>query len=88
MEKARQATDLANIRSSYAEAVAEALTSNAAATATSEYKVQNKNGKLDLIDLSGVTGGLAEGGLDADTPITGTIQVSVDANGKATAFTK
>ena len=81
LEKSRQATDLANIRSAYAEAMAEAISSNAAATSTSTYKVQNHHGKLDLIDLN-VTGGLSS--LNSSTTVTGTIKVSVDADGKLT----
>jgi len=87
LEKARQSTDLANIRSSFAEATAEALTTGAAASG-SEYTVQNKNGKLDKIDLSGLTGELKTYGITASTSVTGTIQVSVDADGKVTAILK
>ena len=85
LEKTRQATDLANIRSSYAGAVAEALTNNAAATATDKYKVQNTHKKLDLISLDGLTGPLADY-LNASTDVSGTIQVSVDANGAVTSI--
>ena len=84
LERSRQAADLANIRSSYAAAMAEALATGEAATDTESYAVQNTHKKLDLIDIN-VTGSLAEA-LDASTSITGTIQVSVDAEGNVTSL--
>ena len=86
LEKARQSTDLANIRSSYAEATAAYLTDNKASTG-GEYKVQNTSGKLDKIDLSGLTGPLKEK-VTPTTEITGTIQVAINADGEITAITK
>ncbi len=87
LERARQAADLANIRSSYAEAVSTALSTNAAATGTEEFKVQNTHGKLDEISLDGLTGALKDA-LNSSTAVSGTIQVSVDAEGNVTAITK
>ena len=86
LENARQATDLANIRSSYAEAMAEALSTNNTASG-SEYKVQNSNGKLDKVDLSGLTGGL-DGKLTSSTAVTGTIKVTVNADGSVKSILK
>ena len=87
LERSRQATDLANIRSSYAEATTKVLETGAAASG-SEYKVQNKNGKLDKIDTAGLNASLTGFDLDATTAVTGTICVSVDADGNVTAITK
>lgn len=54
LEKSRQATDLANLRSSYAEAVADYLGGSDNTGEGTAYKMQNKNNKLDVIDLSAV----------------------------------
>ena len=52
LEKARQATDLANLRSSYSEAVANHLANASVDAVGSDYKMQNTSNKLDQIDLS------------------------------------
>ena len=72
LEKARQGTDLANLRSSYAEAVANYLTSDestqSASVAGATYKMQNKNGNLALVD----TDALADNfNLDGTTSVFG-----------------
>ena len=51
LEKSRQATDLANIRSSYAEAVAGYLGGTDPAFGAA-YKMQSKNGNFDQVDLT------------------------------------
>ena len=86
LEKSRQATDLANIRSSYAEAMAAAIADNDVGVG-SEYKVQNSHGKLDLVDISSLTGTLGAF-LNADTAVTGTIQVTVNAEGAVQGILK
>lgn len=69
LEKSRQATDLANLRSSYAEAMANYLSNNAADADGSDYKMQNKNNKLDLVDLSALQSDLASA-LTSSTTLT------------------
>ena len=88
LERSRQATDLANIRSSYSEAETNYLTTQDAATG-GEYQFQNKNGKLDLINTDALSGSLKTA-VDAlkTGGATGTIQVAVNANGEVTSVVK
>ena len=51
LEKSRQATDLANLRSSYAEAVASYLGGTDPASG-SYYKMQSKNGDFKEVDIT------------------------------------
>ena len=86
LEKSRKATDLANIRSSFAEATADALTNNDTGNG-GEYVA--KNGDLDDDDLTELTGKLA----DAKTMIEAiekgnTIKVVVDKDGNVTSVVK
>lgn len=77
LEKAREATDLANIRSAYAEVTANYLT-NSTAQSKTVTKVQTKagwegttgSGKIAGVDVSSVDGGGS-----------GTVIVSIDADG-------
>ncbi len=52
LEKSRQATDLANIRSSYAEAMATYLLDGSGVGTA--YKMQEKNATMDKVDLTNV----------------------------------
>ena len=54
LEKSREATDLANIRSAYAEATTEILGSNLSEKEVSTPKALSK-GKFDYADISNVT---------------------------------
>lgn len=83
LEKSRQATDLANLRSSYAEAIASYLTSNSDQTGT-YYKMQNKNNKLDQIDLSGLQGDLSSV-ITSSATITGGKEYAVQVTATDTA---
>lgn len=77
LEKAREATDLANIRSAYAEVVASYLSDGKAVTKT-VTKVQTKSGwegNTGDGTIAGVTVSTVDGGGS------GTVTVSVDADG-------
>ncbi|MGI6089898.1 MAG: type IV pilin protein [Saccharofermentanales bacterium] len=77
LEKAREATDIANIRSAYAEAAVNALTSaDGEGSATSEKMVQTQDNWTTLGEAPEI------GGTDVPAVTKGqTVTVTVDANG-------
>lgn len=80
LEKAREATDLANVRSAYAEVVASYLSDGKAAS-KSVTKVQTK------ADWEGSTGDSLIAGVkvsSVDAGGSGNVTVSIDANGNVT----
>ena len=88
LEKSRQATDLANIRSSYAEAMSNYLVSNDGKGDGSAYKMQNTNtgNGLDKADLSAVDAKL-KSAIDSTSLTKGsTYRVHVENNATASDF--
>ena len=86
LEKSRCATDIANLRSSYAEAVANALTNQDSASGES-YKINHT-------DSTAFTSAVSAAGLDSalasyavGLPTSGNLQVKVDKDGNVTAVT-
>lgn len=78
LENARQSTDLANLRSSYSEALANYLSNPTSPEKGSSYEMKNGNGKLDKIDLSNVPDDMH---IDATTSITGKMHYECDSDG-------
>ena len=84
LERARCATDIANLRSSYAEAVAGALAEQNSASGAS-YKINHTDSAVfnSAVDAAGLDSSLAY--LAKTLPTSGTIQVKVDKDGVVTA---
>ena len=83
LEKSRETTDVANLRSAYAEAVAKYLTNEADASSES-YSVQQKTASWDIkpsldSDLAGIASQLA-------TKTSGTFKVSYSDAGPSIDF--
>ena len=80
LEKSRQATDLANIRSSYAEAMATYLLDGSGVGTA--YKMQEKNATMDKVDLTNVDS-LLKSAIDAAgfKDKTAAVSVGADASG-------
>lgn len=85
LEGSKQAADLANLRSSYSEAVANHLLNPSAVAKGSEFKMLNGSNKLDKVDLSNVP---AEMNLKNDTVVKGTMYYQIAADGTVTLETK
>ncbi len=85
LEKSRCATDIANLRSSYAEAVASALTEQDSGVGT-EYDVRHtdESAFASQVDAAGLDSTLASKA-KADTISGGKIKVTVDKNGVVTS---
>lgn len=85
LEKSREATDMSNVRSAYAEVVAEYLTTNAAASATVSAKQQQpnwqntENGKL-ATRVNGTESGVTFSAKTSGNSYT----VAIDASGNVT----
>ncbi len=82
LEKSREATDLANLRSAYAEAVATYLTTGTAATSSTPYKVQQKTAGWS-VDATALESALqtASSALANATSGTFTVTYDVDTDG-------
>ena len=81
LEKSRQATDLANLRSSYAEAMAEYLTDGTGSG--TKYTMQNKDGNLNKIGISNLDAQLSAAIVNKGD-ISGSLGVNVAADGSIT----
>ena len=81
LEKSRQATDLANIRSSYAEAMAQYLTDNSGSG--TKYTMNNKDGDLSKVGYNNVDP-LLKAAIDNASAISGTIGIEIDESGSVT----
>ena len=81
LEKAREATDLANIRAAYAEACTDSLTTKDGGATSQETVAMVSSGKIDKVENTVV------GGFDCkDLNITKgkTCTITIDANGDVT----
>ena len=98
LEKAREATDKANLRSAYAECAAAVLTETADTTTADGVTVKVNNGVVtaekDVTTVQAVAGWTGDkpdvGGLtltDAEAPAKGTVKVSATSDGKITIGT-
>ena len=88
LEKSREATDLANLRSAYAEAVATYLTTNEESTSTTPYKIQQKTAGWS-VDNDGLESALktASATLASATSGTFTVTYGVDPDGETPKVT-
>ena len=88
LEKSREATDLANLRSAYGEAVADALTASDNAGKSVSYKMQQKTSGMD-VDLANLPDPLANGsGFSTwQNQVGGSFYVSVQISGESTNVT-
>ena len=82
LEKSREATDAANIRSAYAEVIADYLTSNSAASVT----VTKKQTQSGWVNSDTEIAGIAVSEIDAGG--SGSVTVSVDSQGNITIGSK
>lgn len=83
LERSREATDLSNIRSAYAEATTEYLATNSAASATASIRQKDASWHIDHELMTRVNGSESPVSL-ADVNPGGTATVKIDNSGSVT----
>ena len=78
LEKSREATDIANIRSAYAEAMAEAIADGGAGPYTAQTPNAQSTGAFDQADTDGVEWATLPASVTTGSPFTVSITIEDD----------
>ena len=84
LEKSREATDVANVRSAYAGVVTDYLTNAGATTATVAAQQKVDGWQTDPAPYLEIMYGASTSSLTFGTPVNGNYTITIDANGSVT----